>query len=189
MQRALWVLIGCVVLAGAVWLIQPGARSDDKKDDKGTVVEIDGLSSRTPADWKEEKPKNNLRIKQFRLPKADGDKDDADLGISHVPAGGALEDNIKRWKAMFAAPEGKTIDDVFKHDKMTVGDVPVQYIDIRGTYKGASFEKIEPKPDHRMLMIVFESKGGPYYFRLVGPAKTVEAHKKGFDEWLKNFKK
>ena len=181
MRRAWWLVMA---LGTTAWFAHPGVAGDKK----GTVVEIDGLKSTTPAGWTEEKPSNTLRVKQFRLPKAEGDKADADLGISHVPGGGSLEDNVKRWKGMFAPPEGKKIDDVFKVDKMKVGDVNIHYVDVHGTYKGSSFEKIEPKPNYRMLMVVFESKNGPYYFRLVGPAKTVEAHKKGFDEWVKGFK-
>jgi hypothetical protein len=185
MRRAWWLVL--VIGALAYW--SPTDRAEAQGDDKkGTVVEIDGLKSRTPASWKEEEPSNKLRIKQFRLPKAEGDKADADLGIMHVPGGGSLDDNIKRWKGMFNPPKDKKIDDVFKMDRLKVGDVTVHYVDIHGTYKGSSFEKIEPKPDYRMLMIVFESKNGPYYFRLVGPAKTVEAHRKGFEEWFKALK-
>ena len=39
-----------------------------------------------------------------------------------------------------------------------------------------------------MIGVIFESPGGPYFMTLIGPARTVEQHKKGFDEWLKNFK-
>jgi hypothetical protein len=39
-----------------------------------------------------------------------------------------------------------------------------------------------------MLAVYWDSKGGPYFFRLVGPARTVEHYKKGFDEWLMGFK-
>ena len=39
-----------------------------------------------------------------------------------------------------------------------------------------------------MLGVVFEGADNTYHIRLVGPADTVEHYKKGFDEWLKNFK-
>lgn len=190
MKHGSWLLVVCGALACCACSNETNARDGDKKDGaKGPEVQIDTFKSRIPADWKEEKPSNNLRIKQFRLPKTGDDKDDADLGISHIPGGGgSLDDNVKRWKGMFNPPEGKKIDDVFKLDKIKVGDTAVIYVDVSGTYKGNAFEKIEPKPNYRMLMVVFDSKNGPYYFRLVGPAKTVEAHKKGFDEWLNGLK-
>ena len=187
MKRAMWA--GLLGLAGVLGLSELGAAEEAAQADKGTVVEVAGLKSRTPADWKEEKPSNNLRMKQFRLPRAGEDKQDADLGISHFPGGGgSLEDNVKRWKEMFAPPEGKKIDDVFKMEKRKVGDNTLHYVDVHGTYKGSAFEKAEPKPNYRMLMAVLETKDGPYYFRLVGPYKTVAHHQKGFDEWLQGFK-
>jgi hypothetical protein len=39
-----------------------------------------------------------------------------------------------------------------------------------------------------MLAIYFDGPKDLYQIKLTGPAKTVEAYKKGFDEWLKNFK-
>ena len=43
-------------------------------------------------------------------------------------------------------------------------------------------------PDYRQLYVILDTKEGQYYMTLVGPAKTIEKHKKGFDAWLKNFK-
>jgi hypothetical protein len=76
---------------------------------------------------------------------------------------------------------------------MKVGQVPVTYLDIHGTYKykKAPFvpdARAELRPHYRMLAVVFESSKGPYFFRLVGPEKTVKENKKGFDDWLKGFK-
>jgi hypothetical protein len=165
------------------------------QEGKGVVVEIDGLKSRAPADWKEEAPSNKLRAFQFRIPRAKGDKEDAELVIFFFGpgGGGGVEDNIKRWKGLFTPPEGKKIDDVSKVEKMKVGDVPVTYLDVSGTYlfKARPFDpndKGEKRPDYRLLGVVFESPKGPYFFRCVGPAKTIEANKKDFDNWLKGFK-
>ena len=200
MKRASWlVVLGLGVLACALGPGRSGARAEDKQEGKkGTAVEIDGLQSRTPAGWKEEEVSETARrmgrLMHFRVPGADG-KGDADLFIFYFGpgVGGTNEDNIKRYKTMFLPPEGKKIDDVTKVETLKVGEVPVTYVDIQGTYKfkKAPFvpdEKAELRPDQRMLAVIFESKKGPYYFRLVGPAKTVGQHKKEFDDWLKGFK-
>ena len=48
------------------------------------------------------------------------------------------------------------------------------------------FTKME---NYRQLYVVFEAKDGKqYYLTLLGPKDTVEKHKKGFEEFLKNFK-
>ena len=58
---------------------------------KGTAIELDGLKSTTPSSWKVEEPDPKLgkfRIHQFRLPRADGDKEDAELVVFFFGPGG-----------------------------------------------------------------------------------------------------
>ena len=155
-------------------------------------VELDKLKSATPANWKSAKPENKFRAYQFTVPKADGDRKDAEVVIFFfgVGAGGSVDENVKRWQKMFIAAEGKVSSSV---EKFTVGKVNVTYLDISGTYvtKNPPFDpkaKEERHPDYRMLSVYFDSENGPYFIRMTGPAKTVEQSKKGFDGWLKNFK-
>jgi len=163
-------------------------------DSKGTVIELDGLKSRTPANWVAEKPTSNLRVAQFRIPKVGEDTKDAEFVVFFFQGqGGGVEDNVKRWKEMFFPPRGKSIEDVSSLEKTKVGDVPVTILDIHGTYKfkKAPFvpdSKAELRPGYRMIAAYFGSKNGPYFIRLVGPAATVAQNQKGFDAWLKNFK-
>ncbi|HEV3263392.1 MAG TPA: hypothetical protein VG013_41540 [Gemmataceae bacterium] len=186
--------LGLLVLGVVGWgLGRPCACADDdaKKD---TVVEIDDLKSRAPADWEPVKTTSDLRVYQFRIAPAKGDKRDAEFVIFYFGGqGGTAADNVKRWKGMFNPPRGKTIDDVSKVAKMKAGSVDMTYLDVHGTYKEkfppfAPNAKVTERPDYRMLAVVFESPKGPYFFRLVGPARTVGQHKKGFDDWLKGFK-
>lgn len=156
-------------------------------------VTIDGLTSKPPAEWKEVKTTSQMRFKQFAVPKVEGDETDAELIIFFFGpgGGGGVQANIDRWKGMFKPPAGKDIDDVAKTLEMTVGKVKITYFDVTGTYLYRSRPgdpKVEERPNHRMLAVIFESENGPYFIRLVGPEKTVTHHKKGFDEWLKNFK-
>ncbi len=188
MRRAWWLMLVGVAALGCV----AGSRAGEGK---GTEVTLDGLKSRTPTDWKMQKPSNRLRTHQFLVPRASGDKEDAEMVIFHFGAGsgGSAADNIKRWKTMFAPPEGKTIDDVSKVEKFKVGDVSVAYLDVRGTYlyKNPPFApnaKVERKPNFRRYGVIFESPNGPYFITLTGPARTMEQQKKGFDEWIKGFK-
>lgn len=164
-------------------------------DDKGTEVTLDSLKSRVPASWKMQKPSNKFRAYQFQVPMAEGDKKDAELVIFYFGpgSGGTIADNIKRWKGQFQAPEGKTIDEVSKVDKKKVGKVDLTYLDIHGTYlfKFPPFDpnaKTQKLPEYRRLGVYFDSENGPYFITLTGPAKTVAQNKKGFDDWLNNFK-
>ncbi|HWG46363.1 MAG TPA: hypothetical protein VN688_26610 [Gemmataceae bacterium] len=193
MQR----ILGFVVLAFLALACSPSASESvaadaDKDKGKGVVVNLDGAKSKTPGDWKEEAPANRMRLTQFRLPKKGDDKDDAELVIFQKLGGGSKA-NITRWKGQFVPPEGKKIDEVAEVKEIKIGDRPATYLDVRGTYKfnPQPFNprsKTQDKPNYRMLAIYFDGPKDPYQIKLTGPAKTVEAYKKGFDEWLKNFK-
>jgi hypothetical protein len=154
----------------------------------GNVVTLSALSSRAPSEWKPVAVTGQFRHAQFVLPRVDGDGADAELIVFHFGAagGGGPEANVARWKGMFQDAESKT-------EQFTVAEAPVTYVDITGTYmmRMRPFdpnEKPQLQPNSRMLAVVFENPGGPYYMRLVGPAKTVAHHKKAFDQWLRSFK-
>jgi gluconolactonase len=185
--------LALTVLASALACGTATADGDKPVERKGTVVTLDGVQSRTPSDWKEEESSNQMRVHQFKVPAAKGDKSDGELVIFFFGArAGTNAENIKRWKEQFVPPEGKTIDDVTKIETLKVGDREVTTVDIHGTYKfkAQPFNpnaKVELRPDYRLLTAIFEGKKGPYFIRFVGPAKTVGQHKKGFEEWLKGF--
>jgi hypothetical protein len=180
-----------ILVSGALLAALPSQGGE-----KGTVVEIDdGLKSTAPAHWVMQKPENKFRAWQFAIPPAEGDAKGADLVIYYFGSGavGTAQANIDRWKSQFRAPEGKTIDQASKVTEMKVGQTPVTYLDIHGTYlfKSPPFDpnaKVMPLEGYRQLAVVFDSKKGPYFMKLTGPAKTVTANKKAFDDWLAGFK-
>lgn len=190
MRQHVWRMM--VVGGWLAWAAGSSAQDAKKDDLKSMLVVIDGLKSEAPKDWKREKPANLLRSHQFRLPKVDDDKEDADLGI--LPdVGGKEEDNIARWKKMFLPPDGKQIDDVSRVDKMKVGKVSIVYLDVQGVYlhKNRPLDpdfKAVKKPNFRMFAVLFETKENSHLIRVIGPAKTMDHHKKAFDDWLKAFK-
>lgn len=157
--------------------------------DKGTEVTLAGMKSATPATWKEkELPKGSMRMAQFTVPKAAGDADDAEVAIFVFPGGsGTVKANLERQLAKFQADGRKeTVD------KAKVGEIEATYQDVTGTFIKKPFpmaEKGTPVEGYRQLYVVFEGKDEKqYYVWLLGPGKTVDANKKAFDEWLKNFK-
>jgi hypothetical protein len=157
-------------------------------------VEIAGMKSKAPAGWKEETPANEMRLAQFKLPKAEGDPEDAQLTIYYFKGGsGTAEQNMQRQLAKFKPAEGKDKVEE-KLDKIKVGTVDAPYQDLTGTFlskfpPNAPTAKVTEKSNYRQLYIVLlVPEKGDYYAALVGPAKTVEKHKKEFDDWLKAFK-
>jgi hypothetical protein len=175
------------VLAGTLSF----SRAEEKKADKGTVIEIDDMKSKTPADWKEEEPSSNLRFAQFRLPKVKDDKDDAQLVIfKGIPD--TVKGNIERWQKDFLPPKGKKTEDISKVTEIKLGTKDATYVDVQGTYLFKTRprdpnEKAQERKDYRLLGVIYQGKSS-YQIRLIGPEATVEHYKKGFDEWVKNFK-
>jgi hypothetical protein len=181
-----------VILAFGVLACSSVTTETNAKDDKGTVVELDGLRSKAPTEWKEEAPANQMRLTQFKLPKHKDDKYDAELVI-FKGLGGSAKQNVERWKAQFTPPKGKTIDDVSKVEEFKVSERDVTYLDISGTYKfkARPFDpkaEEETRTEYRMLAVQIDGKNEVYQIKLTGPAKTIEMYKKGFDDWLKAFK-
>jgi hypothetical protein len=162
----------------------------------GEVVELGALKSKAPTEWKKQMPSNKLRTAQFVVPKVEGDKEDAELVVFFFGkgGGGSNEDNIKRWKGQFIAPEGKTIDEATKVDKFKVGKVAdIVYVDMQGTYKykNPPFDpnaKEVRKENFRRIGVIMDSDDGPFFITLTGPAKTMAKHKDAFDGWIKAFK-
>lgn len=190
-------IIGFLMLAFLAAACNPSASESPavdgaKEHDKGVVVDLDGLKSTAPGDWKEQAPSNRMRFMQFRLPKKGDDKHDAELVIFRNISGTAKE-NVQRWKGQFSPPEGKKIDDVAKVEELKVSGAELTYLDVSGTYLFKTrpvdpSDKGEKRPNYRMLAVQFDAPKNIYHIKLTGPAKTVEAYKKGFDEWVKNFK-
>src|SRR5262245_42956008 len=182
-----------LVLGAAVFFVPGTGQAGGKKDDlKSNTVQLDSVQSTAPADWKREKPANRLRSHQFRLPRAKDDMADAELAILPNVLG-SYEENIKRWKERFEPPAGQKLDDVSRVETFKVGKAKVTALDVHGTYDGkdrpfAPKSSAKPQPGYRMLAVIFETDEGSHFIRLIGPARTVELHKKGFDEWLRAFK-
>jgi hypothetical protein len=157
------------------------------------VIELGGLTSKIPATWKMQKPSNNLRKYQVLVPRVEGDKEDAELAVFSFGASGK-EENVKRWKAQFIAPDGKTLDDVTKMEDYKVGKVAdVFCLDISGTFKyknppQSPTAKEERKENFRRFNVMFDTDKGLFFITLTGPAKTMEKNKAAFDGWLKAFK-
>src|SRR5580704_622264 len=164
------------------------------QDKKGTIVDLGGMKSTTPADWKEEQlPPKSMRMMQFKLPKAEGDPEDAELALFALPGGGTVQANLERQEKKFEIPTGKKAEDVIKTEKIKIGSHEAVFQDIQGTFlkKFPPFDpnaKITKVPEYRQLYVIFEAKDGDkstlYSMTLLGPAKTVEKHKKEFGEWL-----
>lgn len=146
-------------------------------------VKIEGITLKTPEAWKSQPPANKLRLAQFLLPAAEGDKDPSELVISFFRGdGGGVDPNLKRWNEQFTA-EGRKIKlatGACEQGKYWLSDVSGTYLKSEGGGPFAPGKKT-PMPAHRSLSVILQVPDeGNYFLRLTGPEKSIAAAEKAF---------
>jgi hypothetical protein len=131
-----------------------------------------------------------MRAAQFRVPKAGSDAEDAEavLFFFGEGKGGSAEDNLDRWYGQITQPDGKSSKDAGTVTIKTVNGMKVTALDLAGTYKGMPTPgaPAASKSSYRLLAAIIEGKGGPWFFRIVGPDATVKASKPAFEALLES---
>ncbi len=147
-----------------------------------------GLRFSHPSEWVRVPAPSDMRAAQFRVPKTDADADDAEgvLFFFGEGKGGGADENLERWYGQMTQPDGKPSKDAGVVTIKTVKGLKTTLLDLPGTYKGmpAPGQSATTKPGYRLLAAVVEGKGGPWFFRVVGPDATVKAAKPAFEALL-----
>jgi hypothetical protein len=130
-----------------------------------------------PAEWKSIEPANRIIEHELAVPAKDGEAEGA-ARLTIMAAGGSVEANIARWVGQFKGTEGGADRSAAKTEKLDIGGMPATLVDLSGTYvdspRGPFGPKVE-RPDYRLVGAIVETKGeGVYFFKLIGPEKTVE---------------
>ena len=151
------------------------------------AFELDGLVSPEPAGW-EAQPASGMRVAHFVLKGGKDDLHRTELIVFHFGkgGGGGVADNVARWKGMFEKPEVTTSEETIAGARATIVELHGTYL-----YKARPMDPGpgERRPGQKMIGVVFETPGGPYFMRLVGPDTTVDRHRSDFLTWLRAFKK
>jgi hypothetical protein len=151
----------------------------------GEVVEesVKELALSVPKEWEKGQPSGMMRMAQWVLPGPGGD---AELVVFRFAGGaGGVEANIERWKGQFQPPEGKSVDDITKIEKVDSGALKITHVDISGRFVASVMPGAEEKHDeanYRMLASIVEGSGDPFFFKATGPEKTM-------DLWAEAYKK
>ena len=145
-----------------------------------------GVHWTAPASWKAEGPRP-MRAATYTIPLAAGDQGIAECVVNYFGPGqgGGVDANIERWKGQILGADGKPAP--AKIDKRTVRGLPITMIDASGSYTGMGGPMVaSPKPvaGYRLLGAIVEAPGGSVFFKLTGPAKTIAAQQKNFEQLL-----
>ncbi|HET7217830.1 MAG TPA: hypothetical protein VFJ02_07265 [Vicinamibacterales bacterium] len=146
-----------------------------------------------PAGWQTRPAASSMRVAEFVLPgsKGAGQNEDAELVVYYFGgSGGSVDANIQRWLGQMQQPDGRASADVAVRDVRTINGLTISTLDLSGTYvaevRPGATER-HNSPGVRMRTAVVEAPKGPYYIKLVGPAKTVAAWNESFNEFLRSI--
>jgi hypothetical protein len=132
-----------------------------------------------------------MRQAQYRLPRAEGDPEDAEMVVFYFQGqGGSVQANIDRWIGQFSKADGTPANDTAKVSKRESHGVPLTIVDVSGTYTGSAGPMMAggaPKPNFRMIAAVAEHGSGPWFFKLTGPSKTVSRWEASFQKFLETI--
>ena len=146
-----------------------------------------GLEFEAPSTWISETPSSSMRLAQYRLPRLEGDPEDAELAVFYFGGqGGSVQANVDRWIGQFSNPDGSPITDPQVSER-DVNGIPLTVVDVRGTYhqaQGPMMAQTTAKENYRMLAAVAEGPDGPSFFKLTGPRPTVDHFEESFNSLL-----
>lgn len=170
----------CVMVSVSFLGMLSTTNATEKKPEKTREVGVGSLILKVPASWKEETPSSRMRLTQFAIPAAKGDKEGGELAIFTFKGGGGLvKANLQRWIGQF--------DQKGRKVKLTAGmSTQGKYTlaEITGTYNksigGPLSGKKEKKPGSRMFASIVQNKGGVYYLKFTGPDKTISTNAEAF---------
>ena len=149
------------------------------------------LKFRVPPGWVEEERTSSMRVAQYRLPKAEGDTEDASLVLYYFGQGqgGSVTANTDRWIAQMKQPDGSPVKGA-KDEHLVANGLKVTTVDLSGTYVAETAPgsgAFNNKPGYRLRAAVVETPNGNYYLKLVGPEKTVTQWNESFLSYINSF--
>jgi hypothetical protein len=145
------------------------------------VTSAGGLSWKAPAGWSSDAHGSSMRLATYRIPKAAGDPEDAELAIFFFgkDQGGPVVANVDRWLHQFS-PDDAAAKPSMNIDQ--VNGVRVTRVSTEGTYaSGMPGGPATPKRGYALLGAIAEGPGGNVFFKLTGPRKTVHAARAQFE--------
>src|SRR5439155_27254588 len=149
------------------------------------------LHYKAPEGWVTEHPSSSMRVAQYKLPKAEGDSEDASLVLYYFGAtqGGSSQANIDRWISQIQQADGSSSKDKAKTETTTVNGLKVTTVDVSGTYTAEMAPgsgTMHNDANYRLRAAVIETPKGNYLLKLVGPTKTVSHWEQAYTDYVKS---
>ena len=146
------------------------------------------IAWKPPSTWVATPPSSPMRRAQYRIP---GPRGEAECVVFYFGPGqgGDPQANAERWSAQFANADGSKAPLQTRAGK--VGGMDVLFVETRGTYQAGAMAggPVEPKPGHALLGAIVQGPDANWFFKLTGPAATVEAERGAFETMIASMKR
>jgi hypothetical protein len=170
----------------------PGGKMETPPSHVSGVVElmdVGALKFRAPEAWKFEHPSSSIRRAQFRV---SGNTGDAGLVVYFFgnQGAGTPQSNIDRWVGQFKNADGSPLRGT-KPIEHEIAGFKVTQIEVAGMYAGgmgAGSPQPQAQTGQRMIATIVNTASGPYYFKFLGPDKTVTENRGALDRLLASMK-
>lgn len=151
---------------------------------------VAGLKWAAPSGWSN-KGSAPMRATTYSVPAAPGDKTSSECVVYFFGTGqgGSVEANMDRWKGQFTQG-GKPAP--AQTQKRMVHGLQVTTIDTSGDYSGMGgplADRPSVESGYRLLGAIIEGPGGNVFIKFAGPAKTVAANQRNFEQLVNSFDK
>jgi len=157
-----------------------------------TKVAATGLVYEVPSAWPATSITSSMRKAQYKLPAPKTGIEDGELVLFYFGTGqgGDVAANIDRWIKQMSPEGGAASSSAGPAEPFMVGDLKITTVDAVGTYASGmpGSGQMQSKPGWRLIGAVVEGKGGPWFFKAVGPKETMAAAEKEFLAMLKTVK-
>lgn len=134
--------------------------------------------------WKTMPSRSRMRLATYELP---GKPAGSCIVYWFGPRGaGSVKDNIARWVRQIQSSEKPKV----RVEKVTDG-IRAHVVDARGKFVAAvrpGAKERHDQPGWRLLGVILETKGGPFYVKATGPAASIAAAEKDLMAWVKSFR-
>lgn len=202
LYRACWSGIGlCLLLSGCASesvsnagnapAAAPTVSSAAPASDRQKV--LGPFTLEVPSGWVEQTPRSRMRRAQFALPRESGDSEDGELTVFYfgMGQGGSTDANIRRWIGQVSQPDGSSSQAKAKTRQSEISGFRMTEVDVSGTLKASNMPgapQRPARPGYRLMGAVLESPQGPWFFKLVGPEKTIDRWAESFRQFIASAK-
>lgn len=175
-----------IAVIGLTLAVAPALAAQESKEEETQAVTAGDLTFEVPASWKVNRPSSQMRLTEIEVPPAEGDDNPAELVLFAFPGGaGTVAMNVDRWKRQFIGEDGGNPD--VETEVIESGDAEITLVQTAGRYV-TQIPRPVNEPGYRLLGGIYPTDRVGYFFKLVGPDKTVKQAEPAFRAMLESMK-